>query len=737
MSLPLSVILKELEDAPSSIIEIVSSLRNDKTILQEISKVQRKHLVSRTLALSKSPKEYNKWCGTVIIRAIGNDYEVLANEGVNILGQLIKNLENYNGTINVKILLTTIDAINYVCQNIRGKPTLTREILTPKLSTIISLYIEKLQYNPLLIIKSLTNILRNHPTTFRPFGNKLVSYLSGLMNFTEFCSFPRELQNAIFETLAALPAIEKNDPEATWENNVNDIIKQIKSVAIIYQEFLNFTDDQELVDMLKKLPELNDSVRIIFPNLSIDINEPITIYEISTRIEILLSLLSSYITNETQFTVKIPLGIVLLTIQMLCSINTRFLSFKYDIRDELVKNVISSSILRNQHNSVKFINQLVHTYKGNLLPHINSILETLEVMIPFKNKRVEYQDLICNEGFYCDILSCVNVCLSLTRNWSDTSILLRFIDISLFLVEPRIDNLQNSSNLQQQPQQPQAGNGNKKLKKKKNVSSVPLSDLLSHQHLFVNSIDSNTIKVVRQFLNRIITVVSLPLTYHYKIMRFIIIEAVTAKYYNNEHKLPIELKKLLINSIIYPGFEKISILPIVSSILGDDALLSVFNNPRFPPLPMYIKRATIDKLDSQDPDEEMEQEPSETETESNELQTEVGNIESREVNVQNNETPATESNEVVEDSSAKRRKLEDFSNKQEIMEQANVNIMSTMTPMKSIAEITSETIEFTNIPQKLILEAENFAPKPMEKSQDDDESDLDVPELNIEDSDEE
>lgn len=737
MSLPLSVILKELEGAPSSIIEIVSSLRNDKTILQEISKVQRKHLVSRTLALSKSPKEYNKWCGTVIIRAIGNDYEVLANEGVNILGQLIKNLENYNGTINVKILLTTIDAINYVCQNIRGKPTLTREILTPKLSTIISLYIEKLQYNPLLIIKSLTNILRHHPTTFRPFGNKLASYLSGLMNLPEFCSFPRELQNAIFKTLAALPAIEKNDPEATWENNVNDIIKQIKSVAIIYQEFLNFTDDQELVNMINKLPELNESVKITLPNLSIDINEPMTIYEISSRIEILLSLLSSYITNETQFTVKIPLGIVLLTIQLLCSINTRFLSFKYDVRDELVKNIISSTILRNQHNSVKFINKLVHTYKGNLLPHIISILETLEVMIPFKNKKVDYQELIRNEGFYCDILSCVNVCLSLTKNWSDTSILLRFIDVSLFLVEPRIDNLQSNSNLQQQPQQPQAGNGNKKLKKKKNGSSVPLSDLLSHQHLFVNSIGSNTIKVVRQFLNRIITVVSLPLTYHYKIMRFIIIEAVNAKYYNNEHKLPIELTKLLINSIIYPGFEKISILPIVSSILGDDALLSVFNNPRFPPLPMYIKRATIDELDSQDHDEEMEQELNQMETESNELQTEADNIESGEVNVQNNETPATESNEVVEDSLPKRRKLEDFSNKQELMEQENVNIMSNMTPMKSIAEITSETIEITKIPQKLTLEAANFASKPVEKSQDDEDSDLDVPELNIEDSDEE
>lgn len=700
MSLPISVILKELETAPSDIIEIVSSLRSDKTILQGISKVQRKHLVSRTLALSKSPKEYNKWCGNVIIRAIGDDFEILANEGVNILAQTIKNLENYNATINVKILLTTIDAINFVSKNIRGKPTLTREILTPKLSTIISLYIEKLQYHPYLIIESLRNILRHHPTTFRPFGNKLASILTGLLNLPQFCSFPQHLQDVIYETLAALPAIEKTAPEATWETNVRDLVKQIKAVASIYQEFINFQDDQELLNLIKKIPELDQDLKGLLPDLHIDINEPTSIYQISQRLEILLSLLLNYITKETQFTVKIPLGMILTVIQVICSINTKFLAFKYDVRESDVKNIIKSSTLRNHLNCVQFITQLVNTYKGNILPHINSILSTIEVLIPFEKKQVDYQQLLSNEDFYGEILTCIEACLSLTGNWGDSSILLRFIDVALFLVEPRVDNIQN-------PVTPVA-NG-QKLKKKKNHNSVPLSDLLSHQHLFMNSVPKCTIESVRRFLNRVIITVNLPLTYHYKIMRYLVIEAVNAKHYNHEHELPKDLRTLLINSVIYPGFEKVSILPIVSTILKNDHLLSVFNNPRFPPLPIYIKKASLEEVEQEEDDEDEE-------------------MEEEDENVQENQGK--------EEPSPKRRKIdEDYQVKN--VEEANPAIVNTVTEIpesfKSINQLAEETkitpkVEKTEVIEKTVGSV---------VAEEDDDSDSDAPALNLEDSDEE
>ena len=110
---------------------------------------------------------------------------------------------------------------------------------------------------------------------------------------------------------------------------------------------------------------------------------------------------------------------------------------------------------------------------------------------------------------------------------------------------------------------------------------MALSDILSHEHLFMTNIPTITITTVRSFINQIITKIILPPTQHYKIMRYLIIESIHAKYYNLYHNVPIELKKLLINAVLYPGYDKISILPIISTILSDDPLLGVFNNPKF------------------------------------------------------------------------------------------------------------------------------------------------------------
>jgi pre-rRNA-processing protein RIX1 len=600
MSLPLSVILKDLDGTPTNIIEILSSLKRNSQVFSGISKADLNHLVSRVLKLARSPKEYNKWCGTILIQVLSGNYDILASDGVALLSQLFKNLEDYNGTIDVKILLVTVEAINAVCKQIRGKPTLTREILTPRLSTIIGLYIEKLQFHPVVIIKSLLTIMKHHPTTFRPYGNKLASSLMTLINLPGFETFPKILQDTIYQTLATLPVIEKSEPEATWESNVKLLIKQLKSVVLIYQEFLNFNDDGELLGLLNKIPDLNENdSKSLLPDLAIDINNPVSIYQISNRIQILLQSLQSYVIQPTSYTVKVPLGLILCCVETICSVNTRFLSFKYDIRDDLLKEIITTTTAKNHVNAVKLLKQLALVYKGSMVPHLNAVLSTLEVLVPMKNKKIDFQAVVKNETFYCELLGCVEVYLGLVGNLGDSSILLRIIDVSLFLVEPRVE-----SSPTQEPKKATPTGLNKKQKKKKNQSSVPLSDLLSHQHLFIESIPSSTVKLVRKFLNRTITVCNLPLTHHYKIMRYLIIEAVNARHYNQEHIVPSELKTLLINCVLYPGYENISILPIVSQLLPNDPLLSVFNNPKFPPLPIYIRKPTFEQNDSEIEEEE-------------------------------------------------------------------------------------------------------------------------------------
>lgn len=724
MSIPLSLVLKQLEGSPSSVVPLLSTLYYDKSILNNISKSDSKHLVSRILNLTRSPIEYNKWAGTNLIRVISDNYTILATEGSNLFGELVKNLDSYNDTVNIKVLTSTVEALNYLCDKIRGKPTMTREILTPKLSTIITLYMDKLHFSPLIIIKSLKKLIQFHPTTFRPFGNKLRAKLITFLHLQDFVNFPEPLKSAIYQTLASLPAIEKTEPELKWESDVKSLIKELKSVLAIYNEFLNLGDDSSLPRLFEQLPSFEENQKNdkILPDMVIDVNEPLSVFQISTRVDILLNLLNAYVTYATQFSVKVPLGLVLVVNEIICSINVRYISYKNDVRDEQIRKIVKSTTVLNSLNSIKFLKDLAFTYKGSMLPHLGNILSLLEVLVPFKNKKIDYDELIIQEVLNRELLSCVSVYLSLVSFLSDHTQLLRFVDVGLLLVEPRI-----TDSTAQQNNNNHNSNGGKKHKKNKNTTAIPLSDILSHQHLFNEAIPEATVNIVRQFMSAVITTVTLPPTQHYKIMRYILIQAVHSRYYNNEHLIPRELRSLLINAVLYPGYEKISLLPIVSTILGDDPLLSVFNNPRFPPLPIYVKNVKDESVFEEEEEEEEEHEQEEKEIELPE------------------QKRAIDEDELPE---AKKRKMEDEPQviQQEQIEQVVEDKIFTKVNPETVVhfaptkEVEPESRTIQNQKPETVPEPVPVAPV-QQMSQningDEDESDFEMPEIDVDDSDEE
>ena len=83
------------------------------------------------------------------------------------------------------------------------------------MNSIIGYYFQYLHFAPLLILNSLQTLLKFHPTTFRPFGNKLKTKLINLIDGgdggggEEFINYPQDLQLSIYNTLAMLPIIEK------------------------------------------------------------------------------------------------------------------------------------------------------------------------------------------------------------------------------------------------------------------------------------------------------------------------------------------------------------------------------------------------------------------------------------------------------------------------------------------------------------------------------------------------
>ncbi|KAI5964970.1 RIX1 [Candida margitis] len=591
----ISIVLEEIKTSPSSIIPVLSILHNEKQQLDQISKSDLTHLISRTLQLCRSPNIYNKWCGISIINVLSDNYIILANEGANFMTMLLTILESFNHTIDVIILQTCIESLNKLIRVIRDKPALTREILTPKLSSIISLYLKNLPYAPDLCIKSLYQIIKYHPTTFRPFANKFGEKLYALMQNGGFCEFPTHLQKSICKALAILPTVEKNEPETKWATDVDDIIAEIKGVVEIYDEFLNFSDDSELKRLLHKLPQ--SSKNKVFTSLEIDLNQPKTLLQINNRVEILTKLLATYLT-EGIASVKVPLGKVFLLAETICSINTRYLSFKSDIRDNEIRGLIKTTLYKNYRNILGLLKRLL-VFKGALIPHFPALWSSLAYMVPLsKSGKVSSSDVLNNEALFMDLLSCISEYIQLVGVVSDNSLFVSFVDVALVLSGPKANDFVRNK---EQPTAAAAATttSQSKKSKKKNVSSASLSDILSHQHLFTRSRSSHLLHVVRTFFDQIIKRSELPPTQHYKVVKFVIQECIEAAAGNYESTVPDSFRSLLRSAVLNPGYDKHNILPIVSSIIPEDELLSVFNNPRLPPLPKHVSSAKEQEEDEQ------------------------------------------------------------------------------------------------------------------------------------------
>ena len=86
--------------------------------------------------------------------------------------------------------------------------------------------------------------------------------------------------------------------------------------------------------------------------------------------------------------------------------------------------------------------------------------------------------------------------------------------------------------------------------------------------------------MVRTFIDQIVKRSELSPTQHYKVMKCIIQECVEAAANNYEITIPDPFRALLGSIVLNPGYDKHNVLPIISSILPNDPLLSVFVNPR-------------------------------------------------------------------------------------------------------------------------------------------------------------
>lgn len=575
--LPISVVLTELQD-PKAVVPVLSSLHSSLPLWQTIGSADQKHLVAKTLNLARSSIPFRRWFGVNVLRVLADNYDVVSSDGPQLISQLLKLLDQCGASTNKVFFHSVVDCIDHLADRIRGKPTLTRELLTPNLPAIIGSYLEKFTLDPAFLAERLAPYIRAHPTTFRPFGNKLRAKVMATVSSQEFPSFPQKDKDSFCGLLSTLSAIEKIDPEERWANDLNSLLGELVSTVEIYGQLLNFEDDSELRKNLSKIPKPTSPEMALEP-LSIDINEPASFYCLSNRIDLLLQMIRGYLSAPTTFVVRVPIGLLVLLLESVLAVNTRFISFKRELRDEATRAIIRNTLQCAHVSTLELLGLLPRIFRGSFVSYLKRTLGTLETLVPTKKNAVDSNQVLANEHLLCSVFQCVSSAISLVKVYQDSAALVRFIDAAMVLVQNR-----TSPELVQTASNGSSGSNNTKAGRKKKRSAVPLADLLSHQHLFQGSTAPSTTKCVHTLIRILVARVDLPTAQHNKVCKYIIVEAMKATSQIQDGIVPSHLRDLLVSAVLHPAFETTSIFPIVCSILPEDELLSVFKNPRFPPL---------------------------------------------------------------------------------------------------------------------------------------------------------
>ncbi|ODQ77816.1 hypothetical protein BABINDRAFT_163203 [Babjeviella inositovora NRRL Y-12698] len=612
MSISLETVIPQLEN-PVNIAPILTTLYYNKSLINDAAPTEIAHLVSRTVNLIKSPTEYKQWCGANLAKVICLSPILLPAHGAIILQSLLKVVDTAH--TQSRTFNAAADALLTFVKQIKGKPTLTREILTPSLPLLIAALVAHLHKAPLNALKLLNYLLKNNSTTFRPYGNKLEKKLYSLL-LNNYKSLPENLKKSVFNTLTSLYMINKTSVEETWSVQLKSRISDLRSVLMVYGEFLKFEDDGDLQQLISRLPDFDAKTDYTspFPALDIDISHPDTIFNISERVEILLGCIGSYLTSATYLPVKVPMGTIVILSEVMFTIQAKFLSFKREIASSAVlTSTISASIAMNQKSMVGLLAQLPKVYGGILVPHLQLLFANLEILLPTSKKGLEISKVVNSEALLLVILECATSYLAMVEQIADSSCFLRLLDVSFILLQERSnlpDSVTNSLNTNKahNTSNPQ---GTKKNKKSKNTNSASTSDFLSHRLLYLVKPSCEKVAIINRFFTAILRKVDLKSSTHrLKLTKYIIVASHTLKQDAATLSIPTSFRELLKAAVLFPAAnEAASILPIVSSLIGkDDDVMGIFVNPRFPPLNQFAAKPMEYAEDVPEEEEESEEE---------------------------------------------------------------------------------------------------------------------------------
>ncbi|GAV47356.1 hypothetical protein ZYGR_0H01970 [Zygosaccharomyces rouxii] len=629
--LPLTTLAKQLEYCEGSQFQLIlKKLTSPAYIDEQLLKTELPLVATKIQKLLRSNQDYDIWkgCHASVVLCSYNPLALCVHGGqllTVIYSRLEQKTEYHSASseaFSEKIVLKSLtSALSILMDLMRGKPTLSRESLVPKLKAIIPCLVDLTALEPELCLPILKELLLKNSTTFRPYANKYRQVLSKLIS-QEYGNLDPNVQSLVCENYAYLHLIKlqaqnsqdehqahhKPFHDETWRIGILSILAQFKPILELCDEMLDLDHDQDLKKLIKSLQydnlyptDLPTSDKLL-PGLKVDLNEPMTLWEIPQRLNLLIDLLSPFLSLPTPYAVRIPLGACISVFEGLLGMTRNFLPLRREIRrDAELVSVIYDVLSHVQFSGVRLLNVLVQNFGKCCLSMLPSILGSLEFFIPLqlKSKSIDIKRCKLMKSEFLQYFQLLNsIFPHIGYQLQELDFFQKLVEVALALSED--ENLANLLT-NEGPAKTQSNKAGKKQRKDNSVGA--LSDMYTHADQFILRTSLAWYDQINLFLSGLLSNLKLPSSQQVKIIRYGVQKSLGWK--QQVGHIPESFVELLRAIVVNPGNERVSILPIAVSLLkgSSDELFDLLCHPRLPVNLIHNVKGLANSIEEQNQEE--------------------------------------------------------------------------------------------------------------------------------------
>ncbi|PSK39225.1 hypothetical protein C7M61_001828 [Candidozyma pseudohaemuli] len=338
---------------------------------ENVSSTEQNQLIQISKILIRSSSGFDAWCGTNILGALLCDKNFCVQKGAEVL-DIVCNTVGKNFT-DRKLLRSCLRCIERVLEAFWLDPSLSRDLVTQRLPSLIGLCSTALSKDPGVTSRILQSIITHHPTTSRPFINDLYKLTFGIIKTGPIDHSP--VQN-VLRLPPTIAMVEKQEPQKHWSAYLASILHEMVSTFSIFENFMTIGEMEYMRAMSENF---SSSERIVlFPPLQIEATSSSSLMQIFERFHKLISILQATLASPTSDSVQIPVGLIMKISEVILSVNIALCHFKAHFRGDKAKDVVLQNLLEVQISLLNVIRSLEARLKGFIVPYSHRLLELYE-----------------------------------------------------------------------------------------------------------------------------------------------------------------------------------------------------------------------------------------------------------------------------------------------------------------------------------------------------------------------